>query len=66
MARDAFNEVEPLAYSVPDAAVRLGVCKNTVWNLIKAGELRRVKLGARTLVRSDDLRAIIERNTIAA
>jgi len=54
----------PIAYSVPDAAKAIGVSKNAIWEMLRLGELRRVKLGARTLVRHDDLRALIERNTV--
>lgn len=52
---------DALAYSVPSAARALGVCKNTVWNLLRDGELRSFKLGARTLIRADVLRAFVDR-----
>jgi len=56
---------EPLAYSVPDAAKAIGVSKNTVWNLLRTGELRSFKLGARTLIRAEELRAMIDRKAAA-
>lgn len=52
---------EPLAYSVPDAAKAIGVSKNTVWNLLRGNELRSFKLGARTLIRAEELRAFVDR-----
>ena len=52
---------EPLAYSVPEAAKAIGVSKNTVWTLLRVGELRSFKLGARTLIAAQDLRALVER-----
>lgn len=57
---------EPLAYSVPDAAKAIGVSKNTVWNLLRVGELRSFKLGARTLIRAEELRGLIDRKAGAA
>lgn len=52
-----------LAYSVPDAGRVLGIGKTTVRKLINAGELRPFKLGARTLIRADALRALIDRRS---
>jgi excisionase family DNA binding protein len=51
---------EPLAYSVPDAARAIGVSKNMVWTLLRTGELRSFKLGARTLIAAQDLRVLVE------
>ena len=53
----------PLAYCVPDAARAIGVNQRTVWRLLRAGELRSFKLGARTLIRADELRALIDRKS---
>jgi excisionase family DNA binding protein len=50
-------------YSVPDAAYLLGVSERYVWELIREGVLARVRMGHRTLVRDDELAALIERNT---
>lgn len=54
---------EPLAYSVPDAAKAIGVSKNTVWSLLRTKDMRSFKLGARTLIRADELRAFIDRKS---
>lgn len=52
---------DPLAYSVPAAAKAIGVSKNTVWSLLRGKELRSFKLGARTLIRAEELRAFVDR-----
>jgi excisionase family DNA binding protein len=51
-----------LAYSVPDAAKAIGVSKSTFWRLIAGGEVHTFKLGARTLVRAEELHALIARH----
>ena len=50
----------PLAVSVPVAAARLGVCRATFYNLVKAGQVRTFKLRSRTLVAESELRRVIE------
>ncbi len=40
-----------IALSVPEAAEALGgVSENTIWNLLREGSLRRLKVGRRTLI----------------
>lgn len=53
------NSPAPLAYRIPEACTRIGVGRTTLYELIRAGELRTVKFGARTLVLDEDLRAVI-------
>jgi excisionase family DNA binding protein len=52
---------DALAYSVPGAAKAIGVPQHTIANLLRTGELRSFKLGDRTLIRAEELRALIER-----
>ena len=49
--------VDPIAYSVPDAAKALSIGKTKMWELIAAGEIETFKIGARTLVDADHLKA---------
>ena len=43
--------VDRIAVSVPEAAEALGgVSENTIWNLLREGTLRRLKVGRRTLI----------------
>lgn len=49
--------------STRDAAQRLGVAVRTIYALHERGALGLVKLGRRSLVRLDDLAALVERQT---
>lgn len=42
--------MDPIAYSVTDAAALLGIGRTTAYDLIATGELRACKVGSRTLV----------------
>lgn len=42
--------IERLAYSAADAGAVTGLSRQTIYNLINAGELRTVKVGRRRLV----------------
>ncbi len=49
------------ALTVADVAQSLGVGKVTVYRLLKEGQLRRVKIGSRTLIPAGDVTALVER-----
>lgn len=51
--------LEPLAVRIPTAMQLIGVRRSTVYALIKAGELRTVKLGRVTLITMSSLRRLI-------
>jgi len=42
-------------YSIAEIVERLGVGRTTVYGLVNAGELERVKIGRRSLVTGDSL-----------
>lgn len=48
-----------LAYSVPEAAIMIGVSKSIVWRLISDGKLSSVKIDGRRVVRHSDLLALL-------
>jgi excisionase family DNA binding protein len=50
-----------LMYTIPEAAKALGLGRSTVYELIDAGALLRVKVGTRALVPADTLRAYVQR-----
>ena len=50
--------------TINEAKAVLRVSTGTVYNLLAAGELQRVKIRGRTLVRSQDLLDLIERSVL--
>jgi excisionase family DNA binding protein len=48
-----------LAYSIAEACVALSLGRTTIFGLIRRGELRVVRIGNRTLVTADALRALL-------
>jgi excisionase family DNA binding protein len=48
-----------LAVSISEAADRLGLCRASIYKLIRAGRLRPVKVGARTLIPISQLTALL-------
>jgi len=52
-------EVPRLAYCVEDAAAALSIGRDMVYKLIRAGRLRVVKAGGRTLVPVDAIREFL-------
>lgn len=53
------SNTAPLAHSVTAACERLGVGKTTIYELIKAGEIRPFKIGRKTLIPETDLQRVI-------
>lgn len=49
----------PLANRIPDAARRLGIGKTALYELIKRGEIKTIKIGARALVPESELQRVI-------
>lgn len=50
---------ERLAYRIDEAAESMGVSPRMIYYLIEAGKLSTVKIGRRTLIPADDLRALV-------
>lgn len=51
---------EPVLISVKDAAASLSIGQTKTWALIRDGHLKTTRIGGRTLVRTDSLRALAE------
>lgn len=49
-----------LAYGVPQAAEAMCVSKATVWEWIRQGKVRSVKIGGRTLIRREELVRLLD------
>jgi excisionase family DNA binding protein len=56
---------DKIAYTINEAVAVSGLGRTTIYDLFKRGELPRVKVGARTLIRRRDLEAMIERKLAA-
>lgn len=54
--------IEPITMRVPDACRFTGISRSTLYLLIARGEVEVIKLGSATLVLTDSLRQLIERN----
>ena len=56
---------QQLSYTVKQAAAQLGIGRTSIYELIKTGDLAPIKLRQRTLLRHDDLVAMLEHMTPA-
>jgi excisionase family DNA binding protein len=57
------HELEPLLFSIVDAAKSLGVSHWTVRRLIADGQLPKVRIGSRVLLRASDLSEFVKERT---
>jgi hypothetical protein len=51
--------VEPVTYTVDAATRAFGIGRSTLFSLMAGGKLARVKIGKRTLITAESLRALI-------
>jgi excisionase family DNA binding protein len=58
-------EARPVAHRIPNAVRLAGISRSVIYQLIKRGQLPIVKIGRRTLIADDDLRALINRHRVA-
>jgi excisionase family DNA binding protein len=49
----------PLAHQIPAACHRVGIGRTTLYELIKQGRIRTIKVGTRTLVPESELQRFI-------
>ncbi|MDB5583385.1 MAG: excisionase [Bradyrhizobium sp.] len=52
--------MEVIATPINDAARSLGIGRTSIYKLIGEGKLTTLKIGRRTLVRADSIRALVE------
>jgi excisionase family DNA binding protein len=53
------NSETPLAHQIDAACARIGISRTLIYDLLRAGELRSIKVGARTLIPESELQALI-------
>ncbi|WP_036212698.1 helix-turn-helix transcriptional regulator [Novilysobacter arseniciresistens] len=49
----------PLAHRIPDACQRIGLGRSSLYELIKAGRLKTVRIAGRTLVPESELQRLV-------
>jgi excisionase family DNA binding protein len=52
------DATKPLTYSITGAAQALSLGERSIYKLMDAGKLRRVKVGRRTLIPAEDVAAL--------
>jgi len=53
------DHTAPLAHKIPDACRRIGIGRTALYELIKTGEIRAIKIGSRTLIPEAELQRVI-------
>lgn len=53
------TQVVPVSYNINDAAAALGLSRRTIYNLIDAGKVRKVKIGRRSVIPATDILALM-------
>lgn len=53
------SNFEPLANQIPDVCRRLGIGRSLLYELIKNGRIRSIKIGSRTLVPESELQRFV-------
>lgn len=48
-----------LGYSIRNAARAVDCSERTIYNLVEAGKLRMIKVGRRSIIPANDLRALV-------
>ncbi len=55
-----YQTLNPLLVGIPEAARLIGLGRSKLYELVKTGEIRLVKLGGRSLISVDELRAYVD------
>jgi excisionase family DNA binding protein len=54
------KRMDPLAVSILEAARLTSLCRSTIYELLKTGKLRSIKVGGRHLVDFDSIKALMQ------
>lgn len=52
--------MDPVTITIENAKTALGIGHTTIYRLINEGKLATVKIGRRTLVKTDSIRALVD------
>lgn len=58
--------LNPISYSVQDAIAVTGLGRTTMYELMKSGAIKRIKIGSRTVILRSDLEQFLARAAAAA
>ena len=53
-----------LAVAVPEAAATIGISESMLWRLLAVGDIAKVKIGRRTLIRVEELERFLDDHTV--
>lgn len=56
----ASSATPKLAYKINEAATAVGISRSKLYQLIAAGELRKTRVGGRSVIRAADLEALLD------
>lgn len=59
MAKPNASELPKLAYSIPEAVRATSISKTTLYAHVASGRLKAVRIGGRTVIPADSLRAFV-------
>ena len=48
------------AYTVPEFAMSTGVSEQHIWNMLRRGEIKKFKMGDRSLIPASELQRLID------
>ena len=54
------DQTTPITMTIAEVTRRTGIGRTSVFEAIRLGKLRAVKAGARTLIKSEDLKAFLD------
>ncbi len=52
--------MQRMTYTIREAGQMLGICRSTIYKLIGEGRLSLVKIGSRSLIRADEICALVD------
>lgn len=57
--------MQPISYTIEQATKVSGICRTTLFEILKSGSIPRIKIGRRTLIRHVDLMNFVNDNAVS-